>query len=43
MASGQADSLSGRFITVADDVIATAERARKEGLGDTQTLRLIRR
>jgi NAD(P)-dependent dehydrogenase (short-subunit alcohol dehydrogenase family) len=43
LASGRADTLSGRFFTVADDVIGIVQQAEKEGLGDTQTLRLIRR
>jgi NAD(P)-dependent dehydrogenase (short-subunit alcohol dehydrogenase family) len=43
LASGRADALSGRFFTVADDVIGMAERAEREGLGDSQALRLIRR
>jgi NAD(P)-dependent dehydrogenase (short-subunit alcohol dehydrogenase family) len=43
LASGRIDTLSGRFFTVADDVIGMVEQAKKEGLGDTQTLRLIRR
>jgi NAD(P)-dependent dehydrogenase (short-subunit alcohol dehydrogenase family) len=42
LASGRADALSGRFFTVADDVLAMVERAEREGLGDIQTLRLFR-
>jgi NAD(P)-dependent dehydrogenase (short-subunit alcohol dehydrogenase family) len=42
LASGRTDALSGRFFTVADDVLAMVERAEKEGLGDIQTLRLFR-
>jgi len=41
LASGGADALSGRFITIKDDVIGLAERAGDQGLGDLQTLRLI--
>ncbi len=40
LASGCADALSGRFFTIKDDVVGLAERARSEGLGDLQTLRL---
>ena len=43
LASGRLDALSGRFFTVADDVLGMAERAEREGLGDYQTLRLFRR
>jgi NAD(P)-dependent dehydrogenase (short-subunit alcohol dehydrogenase family) len=42
LASGRADVLSGRFFTVADDVLAMVERAEGGRLGDIQTLRLIR-
>jgi NAD(P)-dependent dehydrogenase (short-subunit alcohol dehydrogenase family) len=41
LASGRADALSGRFFTVADDVLGMVERAEREGLGDSQNLRLI--
>ncbi len=41
LASGRADALSGRFFTINDDVLGLAERAGGEGLGDSQTLRLI--
>jgi NAD(P)-dependent dehydrogenase (short-subunit alcohol dehydrogenase family) len=41
LASGLADALSGRFFTINDDVVGLVERARGEGLGDVQTLRLI--
>jgi NAD(P)-dependent dehydrogenase (short-subunit alcohol dehydrogenase family) len=41
LASGRADALSGRFLTINDDVVGLAERADGEGLGDLQTLRLI--
>jgi NAD(P)-dependent dehydrogenase (short-subunit alcohol dehydrogenase family) len=40
VASGRADALSGRFFTIADDVLALAERVRREGPDDLQTLRL---
>jgi hypothetical protein len=43
VASGRADALSGRFFTVADNILGMVERAETEGLGDSQTLRLIRR
>jgi NAD(P)-dependent dehydrogenase (short-subunit alcohol dehydrogenase family) len=42
LASGRADALSGRFFTVADNVLGIVERAEREGLGDIQTLRLFR-
>jgi NAD(P)-dependent dehydrogenase (short-subunit alcohol dehydrogenase family) len=41
LASGRADVLSGRFFTIKDDVMGLVERARGEGLGELQTLRLI--
>jgi NAD(P)-dependent dehydrogenase (short-subunit alcohol dehydrogenase family) len=41
LASGRADALSGRFLTINDDVIGLAERAGDKGLGNLQTLRLI--
>ena len=41
LASGRADSLSGRFFTIKDEVVGLVERAGDEGLGDLQTLRLI--
>jgi len=41
LASGRADALSGRFFTINDDVVGLAERARGEGLGDLQKLRLV--
>jgi NAD(P)-dependent dehydrogenase (short-subunit alcohol dehydrogenase family) len=41
LASGRADALSGRFFTIKDDVVGLAERARNQGLGHLQTLRLI--
>ncbi len=41
LASGRADALSGRFFTIKDDVVGLVERARGDGLGDLQTLRLI--
>jgi NAD(P)-dependent dehydrogenase (short-subunit alcohol dehydrogenase family) len=40
LASGRADALSGRFFTIADDLLGMADRARREGLDDLQTLRL---
>jgi NAD(P)-dependent dehydrogenase (short-subunit alcohol dehydrogenase family) len=40
LASGRADVLSGRFFTIADDVLELAERARRGELDDFQTLRL---
>jgi NAD(P)-dependent dehydrogenase (short-subunit alcohol dehydrogenase family) len=40
LASGRADALSGRFFTIADDVLDLAERAGRGELGDGQTLRL---
>jgi NAD(P)-dependent dehydrogenase (short-subunit alcohol dehydrogenase family) len=40
LASGRADALSGRFFTIADDVLGLAEQARRGGLDDLQTLRL---
>jgi NAD(P)-dependent dehydrogenase (short-subunit alcohol dehydrogenase family) len=43
LASGRADALSGRFFTVADDVLGMVGRAETEGLGDIHTLRLFRR
>jgi NAD(P)-dependent dehydrogenase (short-subunit alcohol dehydrogenase family) len=43
LASGRADTLSGRFFTIKDDVVRLAERAGEKGLGDSQTLRLIQR
>jgi NAD(P)-dependent dehydrogenase (short-subunit alcohol dehydrogenase family) len=43
LASGRADTLSGRFFTINDDVMGLVERARDKGLGDLQTLRLIQR
>lgn len=42
LASGRSDALSGRFYTVADDVLGMADQAEREGLGDAQTLRLER-
>jgi NAD(P)-dependent dehydrogenase (short-subunit alcohol dehydrogenase family) len=42
LASGRADALSGRFFTIADDVIGLADRASRGDLGDIQTLRLAR-
>jgi len=41
LASGRADSLSGRFFTIKDDVAGLVEKARAEGLGELRTLRLI--
>ena len=41
LASGQADALSGRFFTVADDVLGLAGRAGRGDFGDAQTLRLV--
>jgi NAD(P)-dependent dehydrogenase (short-subunit alcohol dehydrogenase family) len=41
LASGRADTLSGRFFTIKDDVIGLAERARRRAIGDSQTLRLV--
>ena len=41
LASGRADTLSGRFFTIKDEVVGLVERAGSEGLGDLQTLRLI--
>jgi len=43
LASGQADALSGRFVTIKDDAAGLVEKARAEGLGELQTLRLIQR
>jgi NAD(P)-dependent dehydrogenase (short-subunit alcohol dehydrogenase family) len=40
LASGRADVLSGRFLTIKDDVIGMIERAGADGFGDLQTLRL---
>jgi NAD(P)-dependent dehydrogenase (short-subunit alcohol dehydrogenase family) len=40
LASGRVDALSGRFFTVAADVLGLAERAHRGELGDEQTLRL---
>jgi NAD(P)-dependent dehydrogenase (short-subunit alcohol dehydrogenase family)/uncharacterized protein (DUF952 family) len=40
IASGLVDALSGRFFTVADDVLGLAERAVRGELGEDQTLRL---
>jgi len=41
LTSGRADALSGRFFTIKDDVFRLVERARGEGLGDIQMLRLV--
>ncbi|MGO9465186.1 MAG: SDR family NAD(P)-dependent oxidoreductase [Isosphaeraceae bacterium] len=41
LATGRADALSGRFFTIKDDVAGLIEKARAEGLGELQTLRLI--
>ena len=41
LASGRADTLSGRFFTIKDDVVGLVQRESDEGLGDLQTLRLI--
>jgi NAD(P)-dependent dehydrogenase (short-subunit alcohol dehydrogenase family) len=43
LASGRADALSGRFLTINDDVMGLVERSGDEGLGDLQMLRLIQR
>jgi len=43
LASGRADALSGRFVTIRDDLAALLEKALAEGLGELQTLRLILR
>jgi NAD(P)-dependent dehydrogenase (short-subunit alcohol dehydrogenase family) len=40
VASGRADALSGRFFTIADDVVGLADRVERERLTDLQTLRL---
>jgi hypothetical protein len=40
LASGDADALSGRFVTVHDDVLGLAERAGRGELGEGLTLRL---
>jgi hypothetical protein len=40
LASVRADALSGRFFTVADDVLRLVERAKRGELGELQTLRL---
>jgi NAD(P)-dependent dehydrogenase (short-subunit alcohol dehydrogenase family) len=40
LASGRADALSGRFLTIYDDVLGLAGRAGRGELGDGQTLRL---
>jgi NAD(P)-dependent dehydrogenase (short-subunit alcohol dehydrogenase family) len=40
LASGRADALSGRFFTVADDVLGLVERAVRGDVADLQTLRL---
>jgi hypothetical protein len=41
LASGCAVALSGWFFTINDDLVGLVERARGEGLGDMQKLRLI--
>jgi NAD(P)-dependent dehydrogenase (short-subunit alcohol dehydrogenase family) len=41
LASGRVDALSGRFFTIADDVLGLAERAGRGELRDDQTLRLV--
>jgi NAD(P)-dependent dehydrogenase (short-subunit alcohol dehydrogenase family) len=41
LASGRADALSGRFFTIADDVLGLADLASRGELGDGQTLRLV--
>ncbi len=41
LASERADALSGRFFTINDDVVGLVERARGDGLGDSQKLRLV--
>jgi NAD(P)-dependent dehydrogenase (short-subunit alcohol dehydrogenase family) len=43
LASGRADALSGRFFTIADDVLDLADLAGRGELGDGQTLRLATR
>jgi NAD(P)-dependent dehydrogenase (short-subunit alcohol dehydrogenase family)/uncharacterized protein (DUF952 family) len=40
LASGQADLLSGRFLTIADDLVRLTELARQGNLSDLQLLRL---
>src|SRR5262249_10604024 len=40
LASGRADPLSGRFLTITDDVLELAERARRGELDDVLALRL---
>jgi hypothetical protein len=40
LASGRADALSGRFFTIADDVLGLVKQAERGRLGDLQTLRL---
>jgi NAD(P)-dependent dehydrogenase (short-subunit alcohol dehydrogenase family) len=40
LASGRADALSGRFLTIADDVLELAQRALRGELDDGLTLRL---
>jgi NAD(P)-dependent dehydrogenase (short-subunit alcohol dehydrogenase family) len=42
LASGRVDALSGRFFRIKNDVVELADRARSGGLGDLQTLRLIK-
>jgi NAD(P)-dependent dehydrogenase (short-subunit alcohol dehydrogenase family) len=42
LASGRADALSGRFVTIKDDLVGLADQASNGALGDLQTLRLIR-
>jgi NAD(P)-dependent dehydrogenase (short-subunit alcohol dehydrogenase family) len=41
LASGRVDALSGRFFTINDDAFEMVERARRDGLGDSHTLRLV--
>ena len=41
LASGRADALSGRFFTIKDDMVGLVERSGSEGVGDSQTLRLM--
>jgi NAD(P)-dependent dehydrogenase (short-subunit alcohol dehydrogenase family) len=43
LASGRADTLSGRFFCITDDVFGLVDQAAAEGLGDLQKLRLTQR
>jgi len=39
LASRRADALTGRFVTINDNVVGLLERAGSEGVGDLQTRR----